>query len=149
MLALHLSSATRAPPPRDGARLLDREGSPPSSTSALMAVSKHAPPPCFDTLLCSGGRLHDYQGDRSAKHLRDWALSLLPKHIKTVSQRRRADWRGEGAFCVTPIAFSPASRQPLCRAPPTTAQNVGSTAHSKLLQAKGSAFEAGPRPSLQ
>lgn len=30
--------------------------------------------------------MHDYQGDRSARHLRDWALGLLPKHIKSVSK---------------------------------------------------------------
>ncbi|KAL4447472.1 hypothetical protein ABPG75_004691 [Micractinium tetrahymenae] len=35
----------------------------------------------------SGGRLHEYQGDRSARHLRDWALSLLPKHIKSVNKQ--------------------------------------------------------------
>ncbi|PSC75035.1 domain containing [Micractinium conductrix] len=39
----------------------------------------------------SGGRLHDYQGDRSAKHLRDWALSLLPKHIKTVNKKQQLE----------------------------------------------------------
>ncbi|KAI7835464.1 hypothetical protein COHA_010639 [Chlorella ohadii] len=32
----------------------------------------------------SGGRLVDYRGDRSARHLKDWALSLLPKHVKSV-----------------------------------------------------------------
>ena len=34
----------------------------------------------------SGGRLVDYQGDRSARHLKDWALGLLPKHIKSVNK---------------------------------------------------------------
>ena len=37
---------------------------------------------------CSGGRLHEYQGDRSARHLKDWALSLLPKHVKPVNKVR-------------------------------------------------------------
>ncbi|KAI3429290.1 hypothetical protein D9Q98_005386 [Chlorella vulgaris] len=35
----------------------------------------------------SDGKLHEYRGDRSAKHLKDWALSLLPKHVKTVSKQ--------------------------------------------------------------
>lgn len=34
----------------------------------------------------SGGRLIEYQGDRSARHLRDWALAQLPKHVKTVAK---------------------------------------------------------------
>ncbi|EFN59909.1 hypothetical protein CHLNCDRAFT_132941 [Chlorella variabilis] len=36
----------------------------------------------------SGGHLHEYKGDRSARHLKDWALGLLPKHIKTVNKQQ-------------------------------------------------------------
>ncbi len=39
------------------------------------------------SISCSDGKLHEYRGDRSAKHLKDWALSLLPKHVKTVSKQ--------------------------------------------------------------
>lgn len=39
----------------------------------------------------SGGRLVDYRGDRSARHLKDWALSLLPKHIKSVHKEAQLD----------------------------------------------------------
>lgn len=46
------------------------------------------PPPCgLHGAPCSGGKLTpEYQGDRSARHLRDWALSLLPKHVKSVNK---------------------------------------------------------------
>lgn len=30
--------------------------------------------------------MREYSGDRSARHLKDWALGLLPKHIKSLSK---------------------------------------------------------------
>ena len=29
------------------------------------------------------GRMVDYNGDRSAQHLKDWAVSLIPKKVNT------------------------------------------------------------------
>jgi hypothetical protein len=43
------------------------------------------------SLPCSNDQLHEYSGDRSARHLKDWALGLLPKHIKTVSKKAQLD----------------------------------------------------------
>ena len=58
--------------------LLIGPGSPPSPT--LSPVPRR-----------SDGRLHDYGGDRSARHLKDWALGMLPKHVKAVNRLPQLD----------------------------------------------------------
>ena len=49
--------------------------------------------------ICSGGRLVDYRGDRSARHLKDWALSLLPKHVKSVHKEAQLVRCRHFGFC--------------------------------------------------
>lgn len=63
--------------------------------------------------LRSGGRLVDYRGDRSARHLKDWALSLLPKHIKSVhkeAQLVRSRFALPGCLSIQCTATQPAAR---------------------------------------
>ena len=55
----------------------------------MWGLPSACPPAC--SLPRSGGQLHEYSGDRSARHLKDWALGLLPKHIRTVSKKAQLE----------------------------------------------------------
>ena len=57
-----------------------------------------------------GGQLQDYGGDRSARHLKQWALGLLPNHVRQVANSGQL----EGLLRQCAPGAGSASRWSLC-----------------------------------